>query len=149
MDYTITINPENWETFLTLKPHTFGFRDTMKSRLRKVGVGDRLVVYLARELVWAGVFEVIREAYNSEELLYPGEAAFTWRLEVKPIVLPDEKNYVPIKTPDLWNQLDRLRGVNHTKSGWIYNAVLASSLCDLSKRDTDAVIKYLKEASSK
>jgi len=148
MNYTITINPENHDTFLTLNPRTFAFRDTVSRKLDKVKVGDRLVVYLAQKMVWAGVYQVSRETYTSEELLYPGESRFVVRLEVETIVEPDDAHYVEIKTAELWNQLERFEGVNHKKSGWIYNAQLAASLCQLSDADTQAIINYLKRPAS-
>jgi hypothetical protein len=40
MNYTITINPENYDRFITLNPLTFAFRETMMLRLMKLSVGD-------------------------------------------------------------------------------------------------------------
>ena len=111
-------------------------------------MGDRLVVYVAQKMVWAGVYRVSREAYKSDELLYPGESRYVVRLEVEPIVEPDDAHYVEIKTPELWKQLERFESVNHKKSGWIYNAQLAASLCQLSDSDTQAIINYLKRPAS-
>lgn len=148
MNYTITINPENHDRFLTLNPRTFAFRHTVSRQLNKVRVGDRVVVYVAQKMVWAGVYRVSRESYKSDELLYPGETQYVVRLEVEPIVEPDDAHYVEIKTPELWNQLERFEGVNHKKSGWIYNAQLAASLCQLSDADTQAIINYLKRPAS-
>jgi hypothetical protein len=149
MDYTITINPENWRVFKNLKPLTFGFRPTVIGRLKKIQVGDRLIVYLAQNIVWAGAFEVTTKAYSSDELLYPGERSFTLRLEVKPIVLLNDENYVPIKKPELWNSLNWLRDVDHSKSGWIYKASLTASLSKLTKTDADTLIQYLQKEAKK
>lgn len=147
MDYTITINPENWEVFLKLKHPSFAFRKTMLPELKKVKVGDRLVVYLAQNMAWTGVYKVTKEAYHDEIPLYPGEAQFTVRLEVSPIVKLQKSKYIPIKEPELWNELKRFENVNHKQSGWIYNAQLARSLTKLHLSDTDKIIDYMKQKS--
>lgn len=147
MDYTITINPENWDVFLKLKEPTFAFRATMLSELKKIKVGDRLVVYLAQSMSWTGVYKVTKEAYNDEMPLYPSEPHFTVRLPVCPIKKLSNKNYIPIKEPELWNKLKRFEHVDHKQSGWIYNAQLARSLTKILESDTEKILDYMKKFS--
>lgn len=143
MDYTITINPENWEVFLRLKPLAFSFRPTMANELKKIKIGDRLVIYLAQQMAWTGVYQVIRDAYYHPDTLYPTEAQFTSRLEVKPIIELEKDDYIPIKTPKLWNALIKFTNVDHTKNGWIYNAQLARSLTKIDASDTNILLDYM------
>ena len=147
MDYTVCITPDNWETFLGTKPLRFAFRQTLSNELNKLKAGDRLVVYLAERMCWSGVFRVAKEAYRTSERIYPSQPAFNVVVEVEKLLLPVSSKYVPIKTPDLWNSLDRFAHVDHTKSGWIYKAKLFRSLCRLSSSDTDKVIEYLRDSA--
>lgn len=149
MNYTITINPENYDRFITLNPLTFSFRETMVKQLTKLAANDTLVVYLAQEMCWAGVFRISRPAYKSDELLYPAESRFVVRLEVEPVILPARNKLVEIKTPELWDKLERFREVNHRASGWIYHAKLASSLMTLSDKDTKSITEALRKAQTR
>jgi len=144
MDYTVTVTPPNWTTFLNTSPYRFGFRETMIHQLVKLSVGDRLVVYLAQEMSWSGVFRITKPVYKTDLTIYPSEPAFNMVIEVEEIYLPKNKNYVSIKTPELWDRLDRFLAVDHTKSGWIYKAQLSRSLCRMSSNDTDKIIDYLR-----
>lgn len=143
MDYTITINPDNWRTFLGTNPLRFAFRETMLPELKKLKIGDRFVVYLAQKVEWCGVFSIQKVPYKTREVIYPNEPSFNIVVEVGTIFLPKEANYVPIRDPKLWTLLDRFLGVNHKASGWIYKAKLARSLCRISSSDTQLILDYL------
>lgn len=143
MDYTVTINPENWDVFLKTKPYTFAFRKSLQAQLTKLKQGDRIVVYLAQRVCWSGVFAVQSPVYESQELLYPQERYFVLRLEVVPLVNTIGESYIDVKSEPLFSQLTRMQHVDHTKSGWIYKAQLARSLVQISKHDTDLIIEAL------
>jgi hypothetical protein len=145
MDYTITINPENWSVFLTTSPYKFAFRETMSGELRKIEVGDRFVVYLAQDMCWCGIFKVTKIPYKSSEPVYKNDPAFSIVVEVSEIFLPKPSQYVSIKEPDIWNNLKRFAGVDRKKSGWIYSAQLARSLTKISTSDTEHILRFFNQ----
>jgi hypothetical protein len=147
MDYTITINPENWNVFLTTSPYKFAFRETMYSELRKIKIGDRFVVYIAQEMHWGGIFTVTKESYKSSEPVYPNDPAFCIVVEVAELFLPKPECYISITEPELWNNLNRFSGVNRKKSGWIYGAKLARSLSKISTSDTEKILEFFDKHS--
>jgi hypothetical protein len=149
MDYTITINPENWRVFLTTNPYKFAFRETMSRELKKLRVGDRFVVYLAQEMYWCGIFTVTKETYKSIEPVYQNDPVFNMVVEVKEVFLPKPEFYISIKEPELWNKLARFSGINSKKSGWIYGAKLARSLIKISISDTEEILDFFKRKSFK
>jgi hypothetical protein len=61
------------------------------------------------------------------------------------ILLPEPSSYIPIKEPLLWRILERFHGIDHTLSGWIYNAKLARSLCKISTLDTDKILDFFNQ----
>lgn len=149
MDYTITINPENWSVFLTTTPYKFAFRETMSGELRKIKVGDRFVVYLAQEMCWCGIFKVSNLPYKSSEPVYKSDPSFSMVVEVSEIFLPKSDQYISIKDPELWNKLDRFSGVNRKKDGWIYNAKLARSLTKILNSDTEQILNFFNQQTLK
>jgi len=84
-----------------------------------------------------------KQPYKTTETVYPGASAFTIIAEVEALALPQADRYVPIKTQELWNSLERFTKVDHKASGWIYNAKLARSLVQISNSDTEKILDFL------
>ena len=145
MNYTVTLKPSNWRTFLSTSPHKLGFRDRMGSVLKKVKVGDRIVVYVAEEVAWGGVFKVTRDAYLAEQSAYGEHSPYKLTLETEEIVCTRSKQMLSIKTEPLFSRIERFRYANHQASGWIYGTGLVGTLVSINDRDTDLIIRAISE----
>lgn len=142
MDYVVTISPHNWQIVLKSEPRSFAFRRNELRKLEQLTTDDRLVIYLAQEMCWCGVFEVAKPAYRTDAPIF-NDVSLRYVVEVRDLVLPQPEHYISVKDSSLASKLERFSDVDFEKSGWIYKARLARSLSMLNRTDTDLIIHAL------
>lgn len=100
MNYWICIvNRVNWKVISD--KNIWGVSEKHKNMLSNVKKGDKLVFYIIREIVFAGIYEVVSEMYKDYSKLFepnPSDTteAFPYRIKIAKIKIAKEP--VPLKS---------------------------------------------------
>lgn len=96
MNYWIDLfTGTTWEEFLKDGTKVTGFRHRMRNTVKKIPPGDILFCYVTGVMRWIGALEVIGQSYDQRRIWKHGE--FPARLEVRPIVILNPENSVPME----------------------------------------------------
>lgn len=100
MNYWIcNVNRANWE--IVKEKNIWGVSERYKNTISKVEKGDKIVFYIIREMVFAGIYESLSKAYEDSKRLFepiqPDEnETFPYRIKISPIKIVKEP--IPIKS---------------------------------------------------
>jgi hypothetical protein len=147
--YTVVFTPDTWQVFLALEHKSIGFRLTLIKSVAKLRPGDVLICYLAKAMTWCAALEVVGNAYEDKSHVYSADHGFPILIEVEPLVLLGTKHQIPVKSPELWDKLERFRKVDHQKNGWAVPAGLLCSLRSINEQDARTLIVAMQSASMK
>lgn len=136
--------PETWQAFRAHGATVAGFRDRMARLAReRVHPGDIFLCYLVRLSRWCGALEVVSEAFDDATPIYADPDPFTVRFRVKPVVLLDPEQAIPIHAPGIWSALSMTRDQQAGSSpGW--SGHFRSSLKRMRPEDGQLVLSALK-----
>jgi hypothetical protein len=140
--YLNLFSPKTWSAFRASGGTVAGFSKAIKKRAAQVVAGDTLVCYLAGVSRWCGALEVREGPYfDATPLFIPIKDKFVIRFRVRPIVVLQPEHAIPIG--QLWNQLNRTRGLDRTSRGWAFSARLLSSLNSVGPADGKLIVDCL------
>ena len=85
MKYWMAIfNEETWRDFVAMRVKVCAFSDNPTRRFPTISIDDRILCYVAKAQVWAGLVSVVGERFRANGEQYPN------RIPVKPdIVIAD------------------------------------------------------------
>jgi len=96
MNYWIDLfTGTTWEEFLKNGANVSGFRHRMRNTVRNIPAGDILLCYVTGVMRWIGALEVIGKSDDQRRIWEREE--FPERLEVRPIVMLQPENSVPME----------------------------------------------------
>jgi hypothetical protein len=96
MNYWIDLfTGTTWEEFLKSGANVSGFRHRMRNTVRNIPAGDILLCYVTGVMRWIGAIEVIGKSDDRRRIWEREE--FPERLEVRPIVMLQPENSVPME----------------------------------------------------
>lgn len=139
--------PENWVVFRELGATITGFSERYRHRAeQRISKGDFCVCYLTRLSRWCGVLEIVSDLLADSSPL-SGSRDSDWyeqfpiRYQVKPVVILEPELAIPIKDPQVWQNLSFTR--YSTGSSWI--GFVRGSLNTFTDEDGRFLVKLLKE----
>jgi len=109
--WILTGSPEN---LAATREHGFsviGLKERNRNRALEIEPGDRIVLYVTREMAFAGSIVVTGELFEDRERIWPGKPGkadpYPWRFPTEPEVVLDEDDRVPAE--GLARQLEHVR----------------------------------------
>lgn len=138
MNYVLDLfTPETWRAFRAHGSSVTGFSVAHRTRaLNLVRPGDIFVCYLVRLSRWCGLLQVEGEMFEDNTPIFrPENDPWSIRYRVKPLVVLDEVNALPIRLPEIWSGFSRTRDLEQNSPAWPVKAVLQSSLVKLPVGD--------------
>jgi len=135
--------PYTWTRFKEKGANVSGFRSHQhKAAFERVKKGDLLLCYLVKLSRWCGVLEVESDAFKDTTPLFAEtNDPFTIRFKVKPKIILDFSQSVPIHEPELWQKLSFTRTLTIHKSGWAVK--LRQSLVQIASDDGSLINRVL------
>ena len=135
MSYYLNLfSPETYTAFTESDQTISGFRIRQQKKARQIKPGDRLICYMTKFSRWIGVLEVVRGPFVDETPVFHKENdPYVVRFEVKPVVWLPKERAIPIKEPEVWEQLSFTREIEQGTSQW--TGKVRSSLNELSHED--------------
>jgi len=93
--WILTGSPENYAATRAHDFSVIGLKERNRNRALEIVPGDRIVLYLTREMAFAAAIRVTGELYEDREKIWPGKPGkadpYPWRFETEPeLVLPDD-----------------------------------------------------------
>jgi hypothetical protein len=135
---------ETWEAFLQHGSDVTGFVKAHRGRAQNIHPGDRFICYAVRVSRWCGVLEVISDYYEDPSPVFlPEDDPYSVRFKVKPVVTLDLEFALPIRLPEIWNELERTRSIELNSPAWGGKAALQSSLAKIAKADGELLTSLL------
>jgi hypothetical protein len=147
MSYVLDLfTPKTWKAFREHGSTVTGFRPAHRARAQNlVKPGDLFICYLVRLSRWCGLLEAVSDYYeDSTPIFRPDDDPWTIRFKVKPIVVLEEGESIPIRLPEVWNTLSRTRSLQQNSVAWPGKAALQSSLVRISTADGDFLSDQLR-----
>ncbi|MCY4087742.1 MAG: hypothetical protein OXG37_12900 [Actinomycetia bacterium] len=117
-----------------------GFREPHRRLAEnQVGQGDVFLCYLTRLSRWCGVLEVESDVYRDDSPIFGDPDPFTVRYNVRPVVVLDLEQAIPIYEDEVWGTLSFTN--QHEKGSSVWTGFVRGSL----NRFTDSDGSYLAE----
>lgn len=76
-------NEVTWDEFLAMSPKVYAFAEPFDRRVPGIRLDDRLLCYVAKKMVWAGVLRVVGDRYRESTTIFTG-GDFPIRYPVEP-----------------------------------------------------------------
>jgi hypothetical protein len=94
--WILTGSPENYAATAARGYRVIGLKERNRNRALEIVPGDRVVLYLTREMAFAASIRVRGELYEDREKIWPGKPGkadpYPWRFETEPeLVLPEQE----------------------------------------------------------
>ncbi|WP_146055360.1 hypothetical protein [Paraburkholderia eburnea] len=141
--YTVVFTPSTWQDFIALPKKSIGFRLTLEASIKKVKTDDVLICYLAERMTWCGALTVSSSPYKSMDHVYATKYKLPLIVDVEPQCILDQQQEIPVKTKDLWDQLDRFKHEDHRINGWAVKVGLIRSMRKLPKKDAETLLQWM------
>ena len=145
MNYYIDLfSPTTLEAFYKSDKTISGFSIRQESTAKQVEKGDIFLCYLTSLMRWVGALKVESESYFVDQTprFLEVDDKYVVRFQVKPIVLLDLDNTVPIYEDKVWNSLSFTKDHEQGTSTW--TGMIRNSLRPISNRDGDFLLSFLK-----
>jgi hypothetical protein len=153
MNYFVNLfSPDTHRAYLASDRSVSGFRESQMRAAQAVSAGDILVCYLTKLGRWFGLLEVIDGPFVGKEPIFlETDDPFTMRFHVRPLVVLDASESIPIRDPAVWSQLSFTKAHDPSTSTWTgqIRASLTSLaeddgrfLADLLHRQADRPVEY-------
>ena len=99
------VSTETWPNFLNTDKRVAGFEKKRRSSAQRVNQGDIFLCYLTGLSRWCGALEVQSEACDDDRPRpgYGPNDPFTVRFRVKPLVVLNPAEAIPIKDCAVWS----------------------------------------------
>lgn len=97
--WILTGSPENLAATRDHGYSVIGLKERNRNRAVEIEPGDRIVLYVTREMAFAGSILVTGELFEDRARIWPGKPgkadAYPWRFPTEPEVVLDEDAHVP------------------------------------------------------
>jgi EVE domain-containing protein len=97
--WILTGSPENYAATRAHDFRVIGLKERNRNRALEIAPGDRIVLYLTREMAFAASIRVTGELYEDRVKVWPGKPgkadAYPWRFETEPELVLDDDAHVP------------------------------------------------------
>jgi predicted RNA-binding protein len=135
--------PYTWERFKEHGATISGFRPRQrKTAYQRIKTGDLLLCYLVKLSRWCGVLEVVSEAFEDTAPIFAEvNDPFPIRFKVKPIILLEFEQAIPIQQPEIWNSLSFTQKLPVGVFGWAQSAGLRQSLVEIPSSDGKLIVQ--------
>lgn len=146
--YIDLFSPETYQAFKSSSQEISGVRPRQRNIAEGIRRGDFLVCYMTRLSRWFGLLEVVEGPFSDNTPIFvPKDDPFTVRFRVRPTVLLEPENAVPMHEPALWNSLSFTRGLPAGSAAW--TGMVRSSLVRLAEEDGRLLADILQKQASK
>lgn len=126
---------ETWREAAKRDHRVAGFRESIRSRARKVGRRDLFLGYIAGEKRWGGVFEVESGPYTDDTRIWADDL-FPVRFNVRPLVILSPQQGVPNSV--LADKLEMMK-----TSQW--SRIRRGGLPEIDEKDALVILSALKK----
>jgi EVE domain len=142
--------PYTWERFKAHGAEVSGFRPRQrKAAYERIKKSDLLLCYLVKLSRWCGVLEVESDAFEDTTPIFADtNDPFIIRFKVKPTILLDFEQAIPIQEPELWNSLSFTKDLPIGVFGWAQTAGLRQSLVEISSADGQVIVAGCRTAAT-
>ena len=97
--WILTSSPENHAASAARGFSVIGIKERNLKRAEQIEPGDRLILYLTREMTFAGSIEILSTMFEDREPIWPGKKGnpdiYPWRFKTKPEVILTEEERIP------------------------------------------------------
>ncbi len=97
--WILTGSPENLAATRERGYAVIGLKERNRNRAVEIEPGDRIVLYVTREMAFAGAIRVTGPMFEDRERIWPGKPgqadAYPWRFPTEPEVALDDGGHVP------------------------------------------------------
>lgn len=147
MAYFIDLfSPETYEAFKRSDQRVSGFRVRQRRAAERVRAGDKFLCYVTRLGRWFGVLEVLDgPVIDDTPIFYPEDDPFVVRFQVRPLVVLDAEQAIPIYEDEVWSGLSFTR--EHARGTSTWTGRVRRSLVVLDEPDGDLLERLLLEQS--
>jgi len=98
MNYWLTVfNEVTWRQFREMPQKICAYSEPRGGRFAKIEMEDRLICYISRKMVWAGVLRVTGDRFRDQSRIYQG-GNFPIRFPVEPLIVRDIDAAVPMSS---------------------------------------------------
>lgn len=143
--WILTSSPENHAATSARGFSVIGIKERNLRRAEQIEPGDRLILYLTREMVFAGWVEITGSMFEDREPIWPGKKGnpdiYPWRFETRPGVTLEKDDWLPAEAfkealdhvrkwpPDHWRLAfqGQLRPVTDDDSDMLMSAIKAAA----------------------
>lgn len=109
--WILTSSPDNHAATRELGFSVIGIKERNRKRAERIEPGDRIVLYLTKEMTFGGSIIVTGGMFEDRTPIWPGKPGnpdpYPWRFETKPEVVVDPESHVPAET--LKDDLEHIR----------------------------------------
>jgi len=141
--WTHIFTPETWESFCSHGGTVTGFTVRYRRAAEKIAPGDHFLCYTARAATWTGILAVTSPCFIDRTPIFePAGDPYIIRFRVEPEITLSLEEGVPIA--EVWDRLERTRGVTYGKKSWAYKVHLAVSPSPISAHDAAVLSEALR-----
>ena len=98
MNYWLSVfNEVTWRQFRDMPSKVCAYPEPRGGRFAKIERDDRLICYISRKMVWAGVLRVTGDLFRDHSRIFEG-GDFPIRFPVEPLIVRDIDDAVPMSS---------------------------------------------------
>lgn len=111
--WILTGSPENLAATREHGYRVIGLKERNRRRAEEIEPGDRIVLWVTREMAFAGAIRVTGDLYEDRETIWPGKPgkvdAYPWRFPTEPEVVLDADPGSWVPGEELARELEHVR----------------------------------------
>ncbi len=135
--------PETWATFREHGAAISGFRERQRRMAtERLHPGDIFLCYMVRLSRWCGALEITSEAFHDDTPIFSDPDPFVVRFRVRPLVLLEPEESIPIFAPQVWHSLSETRGNPVGSTGW--TGFVRSSLRQIDDTEGEHLLSLMR-----
>ncbi|CAB4867188.1 unannotated protein [freshwater metagenome] len=143
--WVLTSSPDNHTATRETGFTVIGLKERNRKRAERIEPGDRIVLYLTKEMTFGGSITVTGEMYEDRKKIWPGKPGnpdpYPWRFPTEPEVEIDPESHVPAeKLKDKMQHILKWP-VDHWKLAF------QGQIREVSDADAKLLLKELRAAS--
>ncbi len=110
--WVLTSSPDNHEATRATGFSVIGLKERNRKRAERIEIGDRIVLYLTKEMTFGGSILVTGDMYEDRKKIWPGKPgnpdSYPWRFPTEPeVVLEAEQNVPAEKLKDKMEHIQK------------------------------------------